>query len=191
MVCYNKSRHIRQPALFLQDMKTDATLCIILFPSTYSIPIYPMQAYFKKMFLYTDWANFTILDTLEQNQISDEYIIKVMSHIVNAQFVWLDRISKQQHNFQVWGVLSYAQMRTALHENHKLWLAYLNEARPEDLLATISYTNQSGNPYENVASDIITQVINHSTYHRAQIAKALRELGFTPPNTDFMMYCRQ
>ena len=149
-----------------------------------------MQAYFKKMFEYTNWANFTILDALEQNQISNEYIIKLMSHIVNAQFVWLDRIIKQQHNFQVWGVLTYTQIRTALQENHALWLAYLDETKPEDLSATISYTNQSGNAFESVVSDIITQVTNHATYHRAQIAKALRELGFTPPNTDFIMYCR-
>ncbi|QHT67964.1 hypothetical protein GXP67_15605 [Rhodocytophaga rosea] len=142
------------------------------------------------MFLYTDWANFTILDMLEQSQISDEYIIKLMSHIVNAQFVWLDRVIKQQHNFKVWGVLTYPEIRTALLENQALWMTYLNESEPEHLSTIISYTNQSGSPFESVSSDIITQVINHSTYHRAQIAKALRELGFTPPNTDFIMYCR-
>jgi uncharacterized damage-inducible protein DinB len=149
-----------------------------------------MQAYFKKMFLYTNWANFTILDALEQNKINDEYIIKLMSHIVNAQFIWLDRLIKQDHNFQVWGILTYDQIRTSLHENHALWLAYLDQSTPETLAGTFSYTNQTGNYYETVISDCITQVFNHSTYHRAQIAKAIRELGFIPPNTDFIMYCR-
>jgi uncharacterized damage-inducible protein DinB len=149
-----------------------------------------MQAYFKKMFSYTDWANFIMLGALEQNQINNDYIIQVMSHIVNAQFIWLDRVIKQQHHFQIWGRLTFTEMRKALQENQALWLAYLNNTKPEQLSATISYTNQSGSSFESVVSDCMTQAINHSTYHRAQIAKALRDLGFTPPTTDFIIYCR-
>lgn len=36
------------------------------------------------MFRYTHWANLTLLDVLEQNQVTDADIIKLMSHVVNA-----------------------------------------------------------------------------------------------------------
>jgi uncharacterized damage-inducible protein DinB len=33
-------------------------------------------------------------------------------------------------------------------------------------------------------------LVNHSTYHRAQIAILLRQQGFEPVNTDFITYDR-
>jgi len=37
-------------------------------------------------------------------------------------------------------------------------------------------------------SQSIVQVVLHSTYHRGQIATRIRELGGTPPLTDFIAY---
>ena len=34
-------------------------------------------------------------------------------------------------------------------------------------------------------------VVNHSTYHRGQLATQLRQLGHTPPNTDFIRFLRE
>jgi uncharacterized damage-inducible protein DinB len=36
--------------------------------------------------------------------------------------------------------------------------------------------------------ETINQVIQHSTYHRAQINKRIRELGEEPPFTDFIYW---
>jgi uncharacterized damage-inducible protein DinB len=30
--------------------------------------------------------------------------------------------------------------------------------------------------------------VNHSTYHRGQLASLLREIGIAPPPTDFLAY---
>jgi uncharacterized damage-inducible protein DinB len=35
---------------------------------------------------------------------------------------------------------------------------------------------------------LIQHVVNHSTYHRGQIATLLRQLGHTPPPTDFRLF---
>lgn len=37
-------------------------------------------------------------------------------------------------------------------------------------------------------ADLITHVTNHSTYHRGQVALLLRQLGHTPPATDFRLW---
>ena len=37
---------------------------------------------------------------------------------------------------------------------------------------------------------IMIHLVNHSSYHRAQIAMLLRQNGFEPVNTDFITYDR-
>jgi uncharacterized damage-inducible protein DinB len=70
------------------------------------------------------------------------------------------------------------------------WLNYLNQHRMDTFEEMIFYKNSSGNKYENTIREIITHVINHSTYHRGQIAMELRSLGVDPPQTDYIAYCR-
>ncbi|QLH28398.1 MAG: hypothetical protein HWD63_02710 [Candidatus Parvibacillus calidus] len=36
--------------------------------------------------------------------------------------------------------------------------------------------------------DIIFHIINHSTYHRGQIAMEFRQSGLEPLNTDYIFY---
>ncbi|MGYP003599610475 len=41
----------------------------------------------------------------------------------------------------------------------------------------ISYRNSKGNAFENYVQEIFVHFINHSTYHRAQIAVLMKQLG--------------
>lgn len=143
------------------------------------------------MFIYNGWANQIVIDTLMQANITDEYIVKIMSHIINAQFTWLGRIINYPHNYSIWGILSIEQIQKSSQENNGLWLDYLAKTTPEELTRNASYSNSSGEYFETAIIDIMAHVINHSTYHRAQIAKALRDLGIAPPNTDYITYCRK
>lgn len=36
--------------------------------------------------------------------------------------------------------------------------------------------------------ELIQHIVNHSTYHRGQVALLLRQLGHTPPATDFRLF---
>ncbi len=59
-----------------------------------------------------------------------------------------------------------------------------------DLSAVLSYTNSSGRPFTNRVSDILFHIVNHSTYHRGQIALLLRQQGLEPVPTDYIFYKR-
>lgn len=37
---------------------------------------------------------------------------------------------------------------------------------------------------------LLRHVVNHSTYHRGQVATQMRQLGATPPSTDLVAYLR-
>jgi uncharacterized damage-inducible protein DinB len=54
----------------------------------------------------------------------------------------------------------------------------------------LTYKNYTGDLYTNNVEMIMIHLVNHSSYHRAQIAMLLRQKGFEPINTDFITYDR-
>jgi len=48
-----------------------------------------------------------------------------------------------------------------------------------------------GEKLANNIKDIVVHVINHSTYHRAQIALLVRQSGGEPAKTDYIVYQRE
>jgi uncharacterized damage-inducible protein DinB len=71
------------------------------------------------------------------------------------------------------------------------WLKFIDEINEEELSKEISYVNSKGEKFTNTIQQIMTHVINHSTYHRAQVAAAVRQLGHSPAVSDYIVYCRQ
>ncbi len=55
----------------------------------------------------------------------------------------------------------------------------------------ISYRGVDGQVFAHTLADLIRHVVNHSTYHRGQLVTMLRQLGHTPPSTDFTRYLRE
>ena len=56
------------------------------------------------------------------------------------------------------------------------------------LLGRIPYENLRGQRFEYALGHMMQHVVNHSSYHRGQVVTLLRQLGRTPPNTDFLEY---
>jgi uncharacterized damage-inducible protein DinB len=48
-----------------------------------------------------------------------------------------------------------------------------------------------GEKFANTIKDIIVHVINHSKYHRAQIAQLISLSGGEPAKTDYIVYQRE
>ena len=69
-----------------------------------------------------------------------------------------------------------------------LWLDFVTGQ--ESFNRSLTYNNYVGDPYVNNVENIMIHLVNHSTYHRAQIALLLRQKGFEPVNTDFITYDR-
>ncbi|RYE14391.1 MAG: damage-inducible protein DinB, partial [Sphingobacteriales bacterium] len=56
---------------------------------------------------------------------------------------------------------------------------------------TYTYTNTQGKTYTNTVLQILTHVVNHATYHRAQIATDMRQHSLEPLMTDYIAYARE
>ncbi len=150
-----------------------------------------MKKHFIELFKYNDWANQRMLITLEKlPEVSDKLIL-LYGHLISAQIVWLNRIKELPTSpFPLWTDYKLRELRTMTEESTANWFEYMETHRMVTFEEMIFYTNTAGKKYENTISEIITQVVNHSTYHRAQMALLLRQMGVNPPQTDFIHYCR-
>ena len=144
--------------------------------------------YFRRMFTYDDWANREMIASLRKNECASHFVLKVMSHIISTERVWLARLESRP-NPEVWPewTLDETDHQRAAGE----WQQYLDALTPAKLEEEISYTNTKGEQFRSMIQDVITHVLTHSAYHRGQIASDLRASGGTPPYTDFIHAVRQ
>jgi uncharacterized damage-inducible protein DinB len=150
-----------------------------------------MRKHFIDLIKYNEWANQRMLINLERLPEPSEKLILLYGHLISAQIIWLNRIKELPTSpFPLWSAYKLRELRTMTEESTTNWLNYLNQHRMDTFEEMIFYKNSSGNKYENTIREIITHVINHSTYHRGQIAMELRSLGVDPPQTDYIAYCR-
>ena len=146
----------------------------------------------RHLFEYDFWANRKILQSVTATDPRSERMLDIFSHILGAQQLWLQRITGGEYGPQmVWPALTLGESQDTLHQNEELWMSYLQSLTQDGLAKLISYTTSKGHSFENTVHDILTQVIMHGTYHRAQIAILMRQMDVQPPATDYIVYVRQ
>jgi len=150
-----------------------------------------MKEYLARFFAFNNWANKTLTDYILANEITNEQILAIASHLAHAQRNWYFRVIGQQNDVPLWTPLPPASIALQLSENGNLWLSHLNDLQDADLHTKLAYKNMAGDPYLDNLADILTHLVNHSTYHRGQIVHLIRALGMTPPGTDFILFARQ
>lgn len=150
-----------------------------------------MKKHFLDLLRYNDWANQRILITLEEHEVNDDKILALFSHIISAQIIWLNRIKDLPTTpFPLWEQYKLKELRAMAMESSTNWINYLMGHQLETFEEMIFYKNSLGKSYENTIREIITHMVNHSTYHRGQIAALLRGLNINPAPTDYILYCR-
>jgi uncharacterized damage-inducible protein DinB len=148
-----------------------------------------MKRYFLKLYQYNAWSNKRVLRCLSSQNVGHEKILSVMGHIVAAQYLWLHRIKGlPPAQVKLWGTYTLDQLVHMADEVGKLWLDFVEET--DDFNRELTYYNYTNDPYTNNVEMIMIHLVNHSSYHRAQIAMLLRQNGFEPINTDFITYDR-
>jgi uncharacterized damage-inducible protein DinB len=148
-----------------------------------------MKKYFLKLYQYNAWSNDRVLRCLKNQGVMDEKILTLMGHIVAAQFLWLHRIKGlPAPNVKLWGSYTLAQLLVMADDAGKQWLDYVEAT--DDFDRELTYRNYVNESYTNNVETIMIHLVNHSSYHRAQIAILLRQKGLEPVNTDFITYDR-
>jgi uncharacterized damage-inducible protein DinB len=136
---------------------------------------------------YTFLADKKIMDVFLQLNTSIPEAEKLFSHVLNAQHIWAKRIFHEEPEYDIFEIHPVVEYENIHLRNTEFLLQIFRSRDPEEL---VIYRNSQGAEFVNKISDILFHVVNHSTYHRAQIATQFRLNGITPPSTDYIMFKR-
>lgn len=147
--------------------------------------------YLRREFSYDAWANLEVLGAIQAAGGEDARSLILMSHILAAQRVWLERLKHQPQSVPVWPTFDLNRCQQEAVDLSKLWHDHLDLLTAGDVSQSVTYKNSRGEEWTSTIADVLTHVVMHSAYHRGQIASHMREAGQTPAYTDFIHGVRQ
>lgn len=146
----------------------------------------------QKLFIFDLWCTRKISDLLvEYDEFSSRpACIAFLSHIINAQRIWFDRVlGLNISQTELWEEFELTEIRREAKEVHKMWVDLIGD-HDMDMDAKIVYQNSKGANFSNRFSDICTHLILHGQHHRAQINLLLNQADISPPPIDYIHYIR-
>ncbi|HMV07696.1 MAG TPA: DinB family protein [Cyclobacteriaceae bacterium] len=148
-----------------------------------------MKKYFLKLYNYNYWSNKRVLGEIQKQQVSDAKILQLMGHVLAAQYLWLHRIKGlPAPDVKLWGDYTLDRLLQMAEDVGKKWIEFVEVTDNFD--RELTYRNYTNDPYTNNVENIMIHLVNHSSYHRAQVAMLMRQKGYEPINTDFITYDR-
>lgn len=148
-----------------------------------------MKQFFKELFEYTFHFNTIVIDSLLKNDNPiPEKALQLINHTINAQEIWNARIEEKPCSVDVWEIRPLDTLKKINEDNYQNSLTIIDMF---DLEMKIRYTNSQGKTFENSVRDMLFHAVNHSTYHRGQIATYCKLNNLTPQVTDYIFYKRE
>jgi uncharacterized damage-inducible protein DinB len=151
----------------------------------------------RELFAYTEWADASVWNAIfrESGASSDSRVRDYLFHMHTVQDLFLTfwrGIPVHAPAKEAQSLASVFALARSTHANLASYLTGLDEASLShnvQLPWAGRFTELTGKePAPITLGETMLQVINHSTYHRGQVNSRLRELGGTPPMTDFIAW---
>jgi uncharacterized damage-inducible protein DinB len=147
--------------------------------------------HFIHLLKYNHWATSRAANSIVQTSGDLPEAVKLLSHLISSQFVWLSRVADVKSDVLVWDNFLIDECISKSSEITSEWINLIEGKSNDFLEKRIKYQNSKGEKFENSLKDILTHLINHSTYHRAQIAQLVKRAGGIPAVTDYIVYQRE
>ncbi|MEL1241784.1 DinB family protein [Flavobacterium flavipallidum] len=145
--------------------------------------------FFEDAFEYTYHFNQKLIELIENKKQSiPEKSIQLLNHLINAQQIWNERILEEGIAVEVWEIRPLENLKNINLSNYNRSISILKTI---DLNKKITYKNSTGSSFSNSVQEILFHIINHATYHRAQIATDLKANNIEPLNSDYIFYKRK
>ena len=156
----------------------------------------------RELFGFGSWATarmFSAAEALPPEELDAPAVSSfpslraTLAHIVGAEWIWLRRwLGESPASAPVWaGEPTLSELKSQLAAVEAERGAFLSQLTDADLRGVVAYRGADGAGFSHPLGQLMRHVVNHSTYHRGQLAAQLRQLGHTPPSTDFTRYLRE
>jgi uncharacterized damage-inducible protein DinB len=153
----------------------------------------------RDLYGYNRWANARALDAASKVSAEDftreiggsfASLRGTLAHLYGAEWIWLERwrgISPPDLPF----ALDFPDVETIRSRWKEVEVGqqeFFDGLDPARLRSVLSYRNLKGETFAYPLWRILAHVVNHSSYHRGQVATLLRQLGAKPLSTDLLLY---
>ena len=145
-----------------------------------------LRQFFLDKFEYDHQVNRTWSDHVKLYEDSvNTFILNQLSHIINVHHIWLSRLTSNKPESDIWDMHPSIYWDRLLQDNFRNTELYLKHFGEE---TKINFHDSEGVPITKTDVDILYHILNHSQYHRAQIARELRILDLPVPTASFIRY---
>ena len=153
----------------------------------------------RELYDYNRWANGRSLESASKVS-RDEFTKEIggsfaslrgtLVHLYGVEWIWLERWrGTSPSSFP--SALDFPDVETIRFRWEKVERGqreFIEGLDPARLTEPLTYTNLQGEVWTYSLWKVLAHVVNHSTYHRGQVATLLRQLGKPPLSTDLLLY---
>ncbi len=154
-----------------------------------------MIEHVHRLFRHMSWADDRLIALLQDLDVAEDArreILRLFGHLIAAERVWLLRATGgDASSTPIWPDWPFEQTARTAAETRAGYERLLDEVTERDLGRVVEYRNSQGTAFHTPLGDILLHVAMHGSYHRGQIAAAVRRGGGEPVNTDFITYVRE
>ncbi len=155
----------------------------------------------RTLFAYNAWATnriFEALKGLPEDQFTMDLrashggIRGALTHLVAAEKIWLSRLSGNPESTMISekDTPSLSALKELWEDVAERTAKFIAELDDKKLSSTFEMTTTRGKKYTHFYQDALQHLVNHSTYHRGQIAVLMRQVGAQPVGTDLIAFYR-
>ena len=153
----------------------------------------------RELYQYNRWANARAIESAALVSV-DSFTRELggsfgslrgtLAHILGAEWIWLERwrgVSPRSlpAAAEFPDIESIRERWRQVEQGQRDVLDGLDAWR---LAVVVSYVNPRGETWAYPLGRMMQHVVNHSSYHRGQVATLLRQLGTTPLSTDLLLF---
>lgn len=145
-----------------------------------------MKEFLLNKFEFDFHATKLLIEAIEkQEDLVSPFVLKSISHIINAHHIWNSRLLSKKPESGVWDVLPIHFLLQLHRQNYRETVDYLEKF---ELGEKVNYHSSEGIRFNKMDLDILYHVLSHSNYHRAQIIMDLKQNGLEYPSMNFISY---
>jgi len=149
-----------------------------------------MKQYLIDFFQYNKDANLKLLGAVRQLP-EPEACIRLFSHFITTQRKWMNRVTKTEDDaMHAWfgEIFPPDSLEELWIASVQEWIDVIAQASEAQLETCIVFNRPSDSrPMGVTLQDIALQLNYHCIHHRAQVNTIIRQQGFTPPPTDYIL----